>query len=46
MQTETVTVSRKEYERLKRLEKIDFELVRQVSQSLEDLKEERTRRVA
>ena len=46
MKTETVTISRKEYDRLKRLEKIDFELLRQFRQSLEDLKEGRIRRVA
>ena len=46
MKTETVTISRKEYDRLKRLEKIDFELLRQFRQSLEDVKLGRIRRVA
>ncbi len=46
MKAETVTISRKEYDRLKRLEKIDFELLRQFRQSLENVKLGRIRRVA
>ena len=38
MKTETVTISRKEYERLKRLEKIHFELLDQFKRSLDDVK--------
>ena len=50
---ETVTISREEYERmkhelrrLKMLEEIDFNLVRQFKESLEDVKAGRIRRVA
>ncbi len=42
----TVTIPKEEYERLKKLDKIDFELVRQFEKSLEDVKEGRIRRVA
>lgn len=43
---ETVTISRKEYERLKKLEKVDHELISQLVDSLEDAKQGRIRRVA
>jgi len=50
---ETVTISQEKYERMKEqirklreLEKIDFELVRQFKESLEDVKAGRIRRVA
>ncbi len=50
---ENISVPRDEYERLKaafrrlkELEKIDFDLVRQFRDSLEDLKEGRIRRAA
>lgn len=50
---ETVTISREEFERmknqlkiLKRIEKIDLDLVRQFKNSLEDVKVGRIRRVA
>jgi len=43
---EMVKIPRKEYERLKKLEKIDFDLVRQFKGSLKDLKAGRVRRVA
>lgn len=43
---EMVKIPRKEYKRLKKLEKIDFDLVRQFKESLEDLKAGRVRRVA
>ena len=46
MKTETVTISRSEYERLKKLEKIDHELISQLVESLEDAKHGRIRRVA
>ena len=35
---ETITISKLEYEKLKRLEKLDFDLLRQFSSSLADLK--------
>ena len=50
---ETVNISREEYEKmkmqiekLKKLEKIDFDLVRQFKDSLEDVKAGRIRKVA
>jgi len=43
---ETVTIPKTEYEKLKRLEKIDFDLIRQFANSLQDLKEGRFRRLA
>ena len=50
---ENVTISKDEYERMKmqikkleELEKVDFELVRQFKESLEDVKAGRIRRVA
>lgn len=50
---ETITIPKDEYERLKaqiamlkELEKIDFDLLRQFKQSLEDIKAGRIRRVA
>lgn len=43
---ETVTISRKEYERLKKLEKVDHELISQLVESLEDAKQGRICRVA
>jgi len=45
MKTETVTILREEYERLKKLEKVDWELVESFKRSLEDLKQGRIRRV-
>lgn len=44
--TETVTIPREEYDRLKRLEKVDHELIEQLIGSLEDAKHGRIRRVA
>ncbi len=46
MGTETITITRKEYEHLKRLEKVDHELISQLVESLEDAKYGRIRRVA
>ncbi|HIH42188.1 TPA: hypothetical protein HA246_00930 [Candidatus Woesearchaeota archaeon] len=46
METETVTISKEEYERLRKLEKLDFDLIRQFSSSLEDLKQGRFKRLA
>ncbi len=45
MTTETVTIPREEYERLKKLEKVDHELIQQLTESLEDAKNGRIRRV-
>ena len=42
---ETVTITKEEYERLKKLEKLDRELVESFKRSLEDLKHGRIRRV-
>lgn len=36
-----VTIPKKEYDRLKKLEQLDFDLIRQFSSSLEDLKKGR-----
>ena len=44
--TETVTIPKQEYEHLKRLEELDFDLIRQFTQSLEDLKKGRFKRIA
>ena len=41
-----VTIPKEEYERLKRLEKIDHDLLDQLVESLEDAKHGRIRRVA
>ena len=46
MRMQTVTIPKEEYKRLKRLEKIDYDLVRQFASSLEDLKKGRFKRVA
>ena len=35
---QTITIPKTEYEKLKKLEKFDFDLIRQFSQSLDDLK--------
>ena len=42
---QTVTIPKEEYERLKKLEKVDWELVESFKRSLEDVKEGRVRRV-
>ncbi len=39
-------VSKSEYDRLKRLEKLDFDLIRQFASSLEDLKQGRFKKLA
>ena len=46
MATETVTISKKEYQRLKRLEKVDRNLIEQLTASLEDVKAGKIKRVA
>ena len=43
---ETITISKEEYNRLKRLEQLDFDLIRQFASSLEDLKHGRFKRIA
>ena len=43
---ETVTITKKEYNRLKKLEKVDQELLNQLVSSLEDIKAGRIKRVA
>jgi len=43
---ETVTISKSEYARLKKLEELDFDLIRQFTSSLEDLKKGRFKRLA
>ena len=43
---ETITISKKEYQRLKKLEKVDQELLNQLVSSLEDIKAGRIKRVA
>jgi len=45
MATETVTISKKEYQR-KRLEKIDRTLIEQLTASIEDVKAGKIKRVA
>ena len=46
MAPEMVTIPKEEYERLKRLEQIDHNLIEQLVESLEDAKHGRIRRVA
>ena len=43
---ETITISKAEYQRLKKLEQLDFDLIRQFASSLEDLKHGRFKRLA
>lgn len=43
---ETVTISKAEYQRLKGLEKLDFDLIRQFASSLRDLREGKFKRLA
>ncbi|MDP7180278.1 MAG: hypothetical protein QF824_03340 [Candidatus Woesearchaeota archaeon] len=43
---ETVTIPKGEYEKLKKLEKLDFDLIRQFSSSLTDLRQGRFKRLA
>jgi hypothetical protein len=46
MASETVTIPKAEYLRLKKLEKVDFDLVKQFKSSLEDLKKGRFKKLA
>lgn len=39
--TETITISKVEYERLKEMSQIDWELVEKIKKSLEDVKQGR-----
>ena len=44
--SENVTISKKEYLRLKKMEKVDRDLLMQLAHSLKDLKEGKIERVA
>ena len=46
MDAETVTITREEYNRLKKIEKVDHDLMDQLVESLEDAKQGHIRRVA
>jgi ABC-type dipeptide/oligopeptide/nickel transport system permease component len=43
---ETVTIPKEEYEELKKLKELDFDLIRQFASSLEDLKQGRFKKLA
>ena len=43
---EMITISKLEYEKLKRLEQLDFDLIRQFACNLEDLKRGHFKRLA
>lgn len=43
---ETITITKEEYDRLKKLEKVDHDLISQLVESLEDAKHGKIRRVA
>lgn len=43
---ESVTIPKKEYKRLKKLEELDFDLIRQFTSSLEDLRKGHFKRLA
>lgn len=42
---ETITITKREYQRLKELEQVDWELVGKFKRSLEDVKAGRVRRI-
>ena len=46
MEAELITISKVEYERLKKLETVDHEFIGQLVESLQDAKNGRIRRVA
>ncbi len=46
MPGETVTIPKEEYQRLKRLERVDTDIIEQLFKSLEDVKAGRIKRVA
>jgi len=43
---ELITIPKHEYQRLKKLEELDFDLIRQFANSLEDLRKGRFKRLA
>jgi len=43
---EPITIPKAEYQRLKKLEELDFDLIRQFSSSLEDLRHGRFKKLA
>jgi len=43
---ETITITKEEYEHLKKLEELDFDLIRQFACSLEDLRHGRFKKLA
>jgi hypothetical protein len=43
---ETVTIPKEEYDHLKQLERLDFDLIRQFASSLNDLREGKFKRLA
>ena len=43
---ETVTIPKEDYEKLKKLEELDFDLIRQFASSLEDLKHGKFKKLA
>ena len=45
MEQEMIQITKKEYKKLKKLEKVDWELVEGFKRSLEDLKHGRVKRV-
>lgn len=46
METETITIPVGEYQKLKKLEELDFDLIKQFANSLEDLKKGRFKKLA
>lgn len=46
MPGESVTISKEEYQRLKRLEKVDRDIIEQLVNSIEDVKAGKIKRVA
>ncbi|MBS3145866.1 hypothetical protein J4414_03630 [Candidatus Woesearchaeota archaeon] len=46
MEQEMIEIPKKEYIKLKKLEKLDFDLIRQFTSSLEDLKQGRFKKLA
>ncbi len=46
METETITIPIEEYQKLKKLEELDFDLIKQFANSLEDLKKGRFKKLA
>jgi len=44
--TQTMCIPKSEYKRLKKLEKVDFEVLMDIARSLHDIKEGRIERIA